>query len=424
MSEWIKGDEFGLEFPTSPEALQTGGAEFLTKALQATGILSAENAVTKLLDFTEVVAGGMGRKASFCVAYAKPEPHLHTQLFAKFEIDEANPLHDIYAGIMRSEIHFALLSRNKNFPIKVPACYFADLNEDKRKGVLITEAIPFDNGTIEPGIEKGKDYELDNPISYYQAVAEAMGTLAAHHFNGEIPSHIANKLVPRIGKPNVTELSLGELIERTQNLVDFINRNNWCFKEDVWNDVVAADLIKWLPRAAKGFDTLVEYLASDPAMNGITHWNANLDNAWFWTNPNGELEVGLLDWGNVGPINLGMAYTTMMICAETEFLEAHEEDVIEALLKSYETQTGLSLNRQDFSDSLNVGLVISGIDMTLELPNLITSSHPDFESYDNKMDPRLIEGDFLGRVLTRCLLVYLSHWKRRGVAQTISKVLS
>jgi hypothetical protein len=47
-----------------------------------------------------------------------------------------------------------------------------------------------------------------------------------------------------------------------------------------------------------------QFLHTNPDLIALCHWNANVDNAWFWRNPGGELACGLMDWGNVSQMNV------------------------------------------------------------------------------------------------------------------------
>ena len=84
ISEWVTGDMLGLPIPAHSEALIEAGAPFLTtSAFHATGALPVENQVTQITRYSECPRGSTGRKLLFSVAYERPAPHLHTDLFRK-----------------------------------------------------------------------------------------------------------------------------------------------------------------------------------------------------------------------------------------------------------------------------------------------------------------------------------------------------
>jgi hypothetical protein len=87
----VPGENLGIEFPTSLEVIQQRGPAFLTRAFQATGALTADNAVAEIIRFEEFIGGGAGRKAWLTVRYRHDEPGLLQELFAKMPRDFADP---------------------------------------------------------------------------------------------------------------------------------------------------------------------------------------------------------------------------------------------------------------------------------------------------------------------------------------------
>jgi hypothetical protein len=50
------------------------------------------------------------------------------------------------------------------------------------------------------------------------------------------------------------------------------------------------------PRFAHHEHTVARMLATDSDYVALCHWNANVDNAWFWRDPDRQLHCGLMDW--------------------------------------------------------------------------------------------------------------------------------
>src|SRR3546814_9804042 len=50
--------------------------------------------------------------------------------------------------------------------------------------------------------------------------------------------------------------------------------------------------------------TIKRFLHADPKFIALCHWNAHIDNAWFWRDADGTLQCGLMDWGRVRQLNL------------------------------------------------------------------------------------------------------------------------
>jgi hypothetical protein len=82
--DWARGDLFGIDFPAHPEALKSGGPEFLTRAFRKSGTLEAGNSVTHITGLDEWMLGGTGVKALLSVTYERDVPGLSRNLFIKF----------------------------------------------------------------------------------------------------------------------------------------------------------------------------------------------------------------------------------------------------------------------------------------------------------------------------------------------------
>ena len=61
----------------------------------------------------------------------------------------------------------------------------------------------------------------------------------------------------------------------------------------------------------------------------LSHWNANVDNAWFWAGADGELRCGLMDWGCVSQLNVAMAIWGAMSAAEIDLWDDHFDEFLE-----------------------------------------------------------------------------------------------
>ena len=71
-------------------------------------------------------------------------------------------------------------------------------------------------------------------------------------------------------------------------------------------DLVTQRLLKAAALRAALRDSARELVA-------FCHWNANIDNAWFWRDEDGHLACGLMDWGNVGQMNMVTAISSTTV---------------------------------------------------------------------------------------------------------------
>ena len=193
ISEWVTGDMLGLPIPAHSEALIEAGAPFLTAAFRACGALPVENQVTQITRYSECPGGSTGRKLLLSVAYERPAPHLHADLFVKFSRDFDDAIRDRSKNQLEAEVRLALLSRTPGFPIVVPACFFADYHRESGTGVLITQRIAFGMDGIERPYEKCKDYEMPEMLAHYRLLLRSVARLAGTQKAGRLDDSVARQ---------------------------------------------------------------------------------------------------------------------------------------------------------------------------------------------------------------------------------------
>ena len=57
----------------------------------------------------------------------------------------------------------------------------------------------------------------------------------------------------------------------------------------------------------------------------FAHWNANIDNCWFWRDATGQLRCGFLDWANAGQISVAQSINGAISGAPDKILKARIE---------------------------------------------------------------------------------------------------
>lgn len=419
--DWVTGDELGTNFPTTIEPLLDGGAEFLTTAFQATGALDRENAVTEVRTADEFFGGGMGRKLELSVAYARPDDALHTRLFVKMPRLFGDPLRELFAPLMEPEVRFALLSRQTGFPIAVPQCYFADYDRETSTGILITERIAYGDGRIEPCHEKCLDYELDDPLDHYRAMAKALARLAGHHQAGRFGPEVNEKFPfdPESVEPGSRiPYNADELEAKCLKLEEFAERSPGLFAEGL-SDPEFLKAFRGETRLVLEHEAEIRsYLNGAADSIALCHWNANLDNAWFREDDDGELSAGLLDWGSVGQMNLAQGFFGMTCAAETGFLNRERRGLVEYFLEVLDRAGGRRLDPDEFLFQYRLAVAVLGIAWILDAPSIVEDAIPEIHRVDLRADPRIRE-NFLGRAQLQILNVFLNEWRDERIGDAL-----
>ncbi|MEY2928027.1 MAG: hypothetical protein RL367_2504 [Pseudomonadota bacterium] len=406
----VVGAQTGVAFPTSLDNLLDQGAEFLTRALRATGAIGADNAVTAIAASSEFFGGGMGRKLWLTVSYARDEPGLDKDLFVKFPREFGDPLRDLFGPLMEPEVRFALLSMQPDFPVQVPKCYFADYDPATISGLLITARIPYGSDGIESCPEKCRDYQLADPLPYYQALTLDMARLAGAHKAGRLGDDLPSRFPfdPDVIDPGSRIPFTPELLQqKLETLRAFVAGMPQMFPDGLAETVET--FIAEVPMVLDLELGIRRFLNSRADMIALCHWNMNLDNAWFSRAEDGALSAGLLDWGSVGQMNVAQAFFGMTCAAEPDFLIAHRRTLIDLFVAEFAASGGPLIDADEMALMVKLSMAVLGVAWMLDAPSLVAQELPDYAKIKDRFDPRLT-GNFLAHAQAHLLRVLMSEW--------------
>ena len=419
---WVTGDQFGVAIPADPAALSGGGTQFLTNAFRASGVLADDNIVTLISDFRDVAGGSTGRKVALSVEYGLPQPDLHTDLFVKFSRDLDNPIRDRGKIQMEPEVRFAALSRTPGFPIAVPAVLFGDYHRPSGTGLLITERIQFGTNGIERQYHKCLDYEMPEPLEHYRALLTALARLAGAHRSGLLPTEQTVHFPLDVQAATVgerTPLSDDKLERRLSQLAEFVHTG--LLPADVGSAEFMARLYEDVPRIARHESEITRQLAADTDYVALCHWNANIDNAWFWRDTDGSLRCGLMDWGCVSQMNLGMAIWGAMSGAETDLWESHLDELLDLFVGEVHGCGGPKLDPARLRRHTLLYAAAMGVAWLLDVPALIRKRCETTPS--TRKDPRIRDDESV-RAPLQMLSNLLYAWQRYRIGDLLDAALA
>ncbi|MEZ0352237.1 hypothetical protein [Mycobacterium sp. pR1184] len=417
-SRWVTGDQSGLTFPADPAALRDGGARFLTDAFRVSGVLTDGNVVAAVPAFTEIGGGSTGRKVMLSVEYADEATGLHTDLFVKFSRDFADPIRDRGKTQMEPEVRFASLSRTPGFPIAVPSALFGDYHRDSGTGILITERIMFGGNGIEPQYHKCLDYEMPEPLAHYRALLTALARLAGAHRAGRLPAEQFPLDVQAATVGERAPLSIDKLQRRLEQLAELADTQPGLLPANVRSPEFLARLRDDVPRIARHERAVSGQLADDGDYVALCHWNANIDNAWFWRDADGTLHCGLMDWGCVSQMNLGMAIWGALSAAETELWTDHLDELLQLFVTEVAGCGGPGLDPERLRRHTLLYAASMGIAWLLDVPALIRKRF-GADAPESRRDPRIRDDESL-RAPLQMLCNLLSAWERYRVGELLS----
>lgn len=421
---WVTGDLLGQPIPADPTSMRAGGPEFLTRAFRASGALAADNAVTQISHFGEVAGGSTGRKAVVSVRYQTFDPQLPTDLFVKFSRDLDNPIRDRGRTQMEPEVRFAQLSRARGFPIAVPNPLFGDYHRETGTGILITERIMFGAPGIEPHYAKCLDYEMPQPLAHYRALLTALGRLAGAHRSGRLPADLIAQFPANIAGATVgqrTPPGEQDHVRRLCELAELVDARPTLLSDNAFPREFLTRLGTEAHLFAAHHDTVLRQLAADTDYIALCHWNANVDNAWFWRDHEGQLRCGLMDWGCVSQMNVGMSIWGAMSAAENDLWDGHFDELIQLFLAEVHRYGGPQLEADRVRRHTLLYAATMGVAWLFDVPALLRKRF-GADLPHSRADPR-IRTDESVRAPVQMLSNVLNLWARYPLSDLLEVAL-
>lgn len=425
MNRTATGDTTGILMPASAEDLRGAPEPFLTRAMQAYGTLAADNRVVSVYRFEIFAGGNSGQKALLDVTYAREEAGPPRRLFAKFSRDFADPFRDRRRAELDGEVRLAALSRLPAFPVAVPRAVFGDFEAASGTGLLITERIAFGEGAIESLHEKCMDHLLPNPLEYYRVLVSAQARLAAAQHRGNLSPEVET-LFPYDRETAEADLPIAygpaELRAKVAALGAFLAQHPQLFPETLTDPAFPARLEAEALAFLEHEGAVRRFLQADRRFTAVCHWNANIDNAWFWREANGMLHCGLLDWGMVRPMNVATGLWGGLSAAPTLFLQAELDGLLAHYRRELAAHGGPALPDDLLDLHFDLSLAITGLALMMDLPALIAARLPDIGHAQGPLDP-LLRRD---KVVEGFLLVstnFLHLWALRGFGGSLRRMV-
>lgn len=424
--DWIAGDTFALPLPAHPDALGEHTERFLTEAFRAAGTLAADNAVEEVIHLAPVHGGGTGAKLLLDVRYRHPAPALPSQLFAKFSRAFGNPIRDRQKIQMEGEVWLALLSRRPEFPIAVPRCMYADYHHDSGTGLLITERIGFGENGIERNHVKCLDREVPEVLGHYRALVRTLARLAGACHAGVFPAEVMDQLARHQGALGVSARDpypAEQIARRMERWQAFATSYPQLVPDHVHDPAFLARVAEEATRFCGHEAAIARFLTAPSPYVALGHWNANTDNAWFWTGPDGAIECGLFDWGNATVMNVAVALAGCFYGAEPAFLTAHLDTLLAEFSRAFAGACGIVLPVPELRHRLALQVATSGLMWMIDAPKLVEMRVPDLARARDPWDP-LVFDDELVRTQVHMSAVWLTLWRDLDFAAELDRFLA
>jgi hypothetical protein len=417
--DWARGDIFGLDFPAHTAALQAGGPAFLTRAFRTSGVLGADNSVTHITRIEEWALGGTGVKALLSVAYEHDAAGLSRDLFVKFSRNFQDKVRDSGSYHMVPEVRLATVSLDPRFPIAVPKCFYADIQQDTLTGILITERVPYGQGAVERHHPKCMDQTLPEPLAHYSALVANLALLSGTHKSGLLGDGVERyfPLDPETMIARRPRLEAPLLAKRINRLAEFILQYPHLVPAHIADRAFLEAVCADAPLAVERQEEIWRFLHSRPDMIALCHMNANIDNAWFWREPDGALRSGLIDWGSVGQMSVASSIWGCLGAAEPEMHDRHLDELLDLFVTGYARGGGPILDRRELAQHLELHVVMSALHMTTAPPAILREV-PDPGAAADRYDP-IFTANETARVQLKITVSLLNMWARRDLGRLL-----
>jgi hypothetical protein len=420
--DWVRGDHTAIEFPAHADALLEGGTKFLTQAFRAFGAIGADDEVVTIGRFEDVAGGSTGRKAILDVQYARAGAP--QRLFVKFSRDFDNAIRDRGRTQMDAEVRFAALSQEPRFPINVPATMFADYQRSSGTGLLISERISFGTNGIERQYHKCLDHEMPDQIGHYRALLTAAARLAGAHRGGKLPAHLVEQFPVDLQAATVGERAVftpEQADRRLARLTEFVGTHEGLFPDSVRSSQFAARLTAEARELVTREPAIWAHMRDASDYIALCHWNANIDNAWFYRDADGALRCGLMDWGCVSRMNVAMAVWGSLSGAETELWDRHLDELLALFCDEFRRSGGPQLDVDALRRQLALYATLMGVTWLLDVPALLRKRLPDISPQTTRMDPRILDDEGV-RAPLQMLANVLNLWATHDLSDALSHV--
>jgi hypothetical protein len=421
----VRGDATGLAIPAHGEALRAAGAGFLTDAFRSFGLLSPDNRVVQITRFEPFPGGNSGQKLMVSVDYARPEAALPTDLFVKFSRDFSDAFRDRRRQELEAEVRFAALSRLTGFPIDVPVPCFADFHAASGTGILITERIAFGRGRIEPLRQKCMDHELPDSLEYYRAIVTTLARLAAAHQSGQLAAQVETHFpfdATRAAAEDPIPWDERQLRECVARYAAFAATCPQLLPANIATPQFIAQLERDAVRILRHETEVKRFLHGDRNFIALSHYNANIDNAWFWRNTSGNLECGLLDWGRVRQMNVAYALWGCLCAARLEVWDRHLEELLDLFTTELHARGGPRLDVKDLKLHLHFYVATIGLAALMDTPSLVLARLPEAATASGPLDPIFRQNE-VARGFLHVFTSFLNLWQTHNFGASLDRLL-
>jgi hypothetical protein len=287
------------------------------------------------------------------------------------------------------------------------------------------QRILFGNGDVEPHLAKCMDHELADPMVYYRPIVVTLARLAAAHKSGDL-SPQAEQLFPFDAQAAAADIPVSYVEEQLQQLIgryaEFAERCPQLLPANIRTSRFIARLRQDAPRFLRHEMAVRRFLHTNRDFIALCHWNANIDNVWFWLDAHGQRHCGLLDWGMVRQMNVAYSLWSCLSMTTLEVWNQHLDELLALFTATLHRHGGPELDVAELRLHLDLSVGLIGLALTMDTPSLILSRMPEAARASSPVDP-LLHQDSVVRGFLQGFTAFLNLWETHDFGQSLDRML-
>jgi len=169
-------------------------------------------------------------------------------------------------------------------------------------------------------------------------------------------------------------------------------------------------------------DVIQRYLTGNPHMVALCHWNAHIDNVWFWRDDQ-DIHCGLIDWGRVGQITLGSALWGGLSAAHHDIWDFHLRELLELFAQEYHEHGGPFIAVDELEFHLALHMATMGVARVLAFPEIVEFRLPECVNATGPYDPMFHAVD-PARNCRQVYVNFLQQWRRMDFGACVDRLVA
>lgn len=405
---------YKIEFPWDEETLKAMGAAWCTKAFHTAETIPKSIKVAKVKDVKTYIGGGACAKLTFDVEYQGTWDGLHTKLFAKipWPLEGKTRSDRMASSIMQQGMEIGEINASRlfesRFPFRIPKYYYGDVSNETTNFIIITERIPFGqkegDNQMDPAYEKGMDWELKGTNDeYYFLLIREGAKMAGMYKAGKLTSqeifdknfdNPAYRPPEHWGMgPHNTGISENEFNAKIKMGAEFVESTAKVLFPDACTNPTFIKAYKKVLNIINVYNAEINWFCNrHPDYVAYSHGNLNVDNVFFWRDPENKLNVGVLDWGGASVGSMGWKLWWWLYSAEYDFLKEQIDNLLECFIKEYHANGGPLLELQELKWQFILSAMAQGVGLLGAVPQIYRMcAKKQWPTIKDRKDERIVK---------------------------------